>query len=195
MKDWIPFFQTLVWPVFLALFLILCRDWVAEILSVIKAKIEGSSDLRIGPAGLQISEAPKLKSSTKLVEEELLLSKTKNVETVNKCDTLNSIKDIENSFYLIHSAEFLKTAGPSYDRRNVYLITVQISSDNETLLDKIEKVVYIKHHSFKNPKEVIYDRENSFEFVERLWGQFNLKAEVYFKNKSEPLVLYRYLNF
>jgi hypothetical protein len=168
---------------------------VREVLEVIKARIDEGSELSIGPSGLSLGGAPKLTESTQEQEKQLLSKiddKTGISDSGDKADTIQSLVD---SVYLVHGAEYFKTAGPSYDRRQVYSVRVQVGADSDSLLDRIEKVVYTKHSSFKRRFEETHDRASSFELIERLWGQFNLKAEVYFRHHDQPLVLYRYLNF
>lgn len=105
MKEWIPLIQTLVWPVFIAIFLILCRNWVIGILDAIKTRIAGGSEFNIGPSGLSLGNAPKLAESTG--KEELMLSKieTNNLES-SSSSTFDPIQSLKESFYLIHGAKY-----------------------------------------------------------------------------------------
>ena len=40
MEAWIPLLQSLIWPLFLAVFLILQRNWVKEMGEIIKERIK-----------------------------------------------------------------------------------------------------------------------------------------------------------
>ena len=135
-----------------------------------------------------------MEASVSSKEQELIKTLEGKIPATEQSDSV-PYKDLEQLIYLIHGAEFYRTAGASTDRLDVYTVDVRLCSDSKELLEKIEKVVYVKHHSFKKRREESMDRENSFPLTERLWGQFNLKAEVYFKGLERPLILYRYLNF
>ena len=56
MKEWVPFFQTLIWIIFLALLLYNSRNYVANFLSAILKRIEEGSGFGLGPGGLSLSE-------------------------------------------------------------------------------------------------------------------------------------------
>jgi hypothetical protein len=198
METWIPFLQSLVWPVFLGILLLTSRGWVKEVLEVIKKRIEQGSEMSLGPSGfsLGMGNAPKLEQPTPEQENKLLKKVDEQIANKEPLAQPSIAKELLQSIYLIHSATFFKQAGPSTDKRDFYTIKVQLSADSQTVLDKIAKVVYYRHPSFGD-KTVLEtsDKESNFEMVTRVWGQFNLRAEIYFKDGDQPLTLYRYLNF
>ncbi len=195
MKDWIPIIETLIWPSFLIILIIAGRKWLKELLKIIKYRIEAGSEMSIGPSGFSLGSAPKLKTIVEENEDNLIVSddsKLKDKKNLKQNLSPNSVQSI----YLIHGAKYYKKAGPTNDRRDFYTVKVQLYADNETILNKIEKVIYYRHPTFKDKTVLeVRDPKSNFEMVTRIWGQFNLKAEIFFKGLKEPLVLYRYLNF
>jgi hypothetical protein len=199
MEIWIPFFQSLIWPLFLGILLIFSRGWVKEMLRVIKERVEQGSEINAQlPGGISfgMGEAPKLEQPSPEQENKLLAKVEEQIATKEPLAQASIAKDLLQAIYLIHSATFFKQAGPSTDRRDFYTIKVQLSADSQTVLDKIAKVVYYRHPSFGDKTVLeVSDKESNFEMVTRVWGQFNLRAEIYFKDGGQPLTLYRYLNF
>jgi hypothetical protein len=195
MKDWIPFLQSLVWPIFILIFLFVARSRVREILAVIRQRIEAGSEMAIGPSGFTLGSAPKLKTPIVEIEQELLQSL--DIEVREPVDGQQQFSpELAQFIYLIHGASYYREAGPTSDRRDFYTVMVQLSADSLALLDKVQKVVYYRHPGFKEKTILeVADRESNFQMITRVWGQFNLKADVFFEGISKPLTLYRYLNF
>lgn len=65
----------------------------------------------------------------------------------------------------------------------------------EVIKKRVDKLVYHLHPSFPDPERETTERANSFEMTTYGWGQFNLSADVHFTDGSEPLKLFRYINF
>ena len=65
MKEWIPFFQSLVWPVFLAALLLIFRRKVLEVIVAVKGRIEAGAEMGVGPSGFTLGSAPVLKTESK----------------------------------------------------------------------------------------------------------------------------------
>lgn len=193
MDAWIPFFQSLIWPVFLAILLFFARDWVKKTLEVIKKRIETGSEMSIGPGGLTLGSAPRLEPE--ISGEDALLEKV--VAKDAKREPLAEVapSQLAQALSLIHGA----TYDPEYSKRRgkpYYSIQVQLSASNPAILDKVSKVVYHLHPTFQNPVREKTNRDESFELRTKAWGQFNLRADVYLKGREQPLTtLYRYLNF
>jgi len=61
------------------------------------------------------------------------------------------------------------------------------------MLDDVSAVTYFLHETFKEPVRVVRDRQTSFELRTVVWGEFNIAANVLFKDGHE-LKLQRYLN-
>ncbi len=53
-------------------------------------------------------------------------------------------------------------------------------------LEKIEKVVYHLHETFKNPDMTVTNRTSNFGIGLRVWGEFEITADIYLKGESKP---------
>jgi hypothetical protein len=96
-------------------------------------------------------------------------------------------------YYLRHSAK----RDPTLDKDNLHYFRLNfwLDADDTGMLDEVDKVVYVLHPTFQNPIREISNRQTSFGMNTIAWGEFNLKAIVYFKNSKSPLTLERYINF
>jgi len=196
MEAWVPFFQSLIWPIFIGLFLFFSRNWLQELLGVIKRRIESGSEMSIGPSGFALGAAPKLEESeTSPTEESMQQAIEKYAErTKEESPSHQSALELARYFYLVHSAtysqEWSKRKGRPY-----YEIKVWLESDKPELINQVSKVVYHLHPTFPKPVREINTPDNNFELTTYAWGQFNLSADIYFNNGDMPLKLFRYLNF
>lgn len=179
MKDWIPFLQALIWPVFIGLTLLVFRRTVADVVLAIKRRIESGAEMAVGPAGITLGSAPVLKSE----------------ETTKKALSLGDrVEDrpfLSAALYMVHNAKFDKLVPEGKD----YEITVRVYAETDELEDRIERVEYHLHRSYHRRIRESSDRNNAFQLTLYAWGQFNLKAHVYIKGIEEPVVLWRFLNF
>ncbi|MGK7924817.1 MAG: pYEATS domain-containing protein [Spirulina sp.] len=71
----------------------------------------------------------------------------------------------------------------SKDGYEHYNIRIFIDADPETL-QKITKVEYILHPSFKNRKRVSIARENGFAIKIWTWGMFQIEVIIYFDDRA-----------
>jgi hypothetical protein len=180
MSEWIPFLQSLVWPVFLAVFLFLAREQVRGILTSIKARVERGDPFQAGPGGISFGQSDR--KFTRLGEEKEVIDE----------DVTHSPVKYKKLVYLIHSVTGPRVGSDNVERRDIGVI---LDADSEKILDKVERVVYHLHPTFRDPDMEVTDRERRFELVISAWGQFNLSADVHFTGYEKPLTLYRYLNF
>lgn len=97
-----------------------------------------------------------------------------------------------NLVFLIHSVAAPRIYKDGNERRPIQVV---VDSFNENVLDDIVKVVYHLHPSFPNPDRETANRERRFELKTGAWGEFNLSADIFFKDYERPLTLTRYLNF
>jgi len=193
MKDWIPLIQSLVWPVFITGIIIIFRSLFEGILKAIKKRVEEGSSITVSSTGLILGSAPQLpdnptpneiiydgedeKIPPELFEKERALEK----ELIE-----NPIEKLQ----LIHTSKYLKIK----NGRNYYRLVISLDPHNPEALSKVEKVVYFLHKTFKNSVREINDKETNFELRTAAWGEFTIRAEIYFKGKKEPLKLSRYLD-
>jgi hypothetical protein len=189
MKEWIPLIQTLVWPVFITIFIIFARVQVVAILKSIVTRIEQGDPFQAGPSGISFGlSEPKLTRIDEINEKSpLTIEEHSETHQISKSPTIyNSV------FYLIHSVSAPRIDTDGIERRAIQVI---LDADSETLLDNVKKVVYHLHPTFPNPDREITDRKRRFELKTRAWGEFNLSADVYLYGYEEPLKLNRYLSF
>lgn len=84
---------------------------------------------------------------------------------------------------LTHSTSYWKQ---NQNGRDLYRIAIRLDASPE-FLDRVEKVVYRLHSTFKNPVREVTDRSSRFELRTNGWGEFQLKAQVYLSDGSEPI--------
>ena len=77
--------------------------------------------------------------------------------------------------------------------RDFYKIRIHVEADEDTL-QKIEKVEYTLHKTFKEPLVLRTNREKKFQLTILLWGEFTVKAVAFVKDNSNiievPMALY-----
>lgn len=190
MKEWIPFLQSLVWPVFIGILICIYKTRFEEILKSIKERIDAGSSVDISSSGISIGQLPDNPKPEEMIDDEEtqvvtpeLMEKEKALE--RKLSN-NSIEKLQ----LVHSTRFLKVK----NGRDYYRIMVSLDPYNTEALSKVDKVVYFLHKTFRNPVREIKDRYSNFELRTAAWGEFTIRAEVYLNGQSEPLRLSRYLD-
>ena len=195
MKAWIPFFQSLIWPIFITVLLFGFGGWFLELLEVVKKRIESGSEMSVGPSGFTLGEAPKLEET----EDEASKSPKEVIEKyakVTKKETpqQETALELAKYFRLVHSASYNSTLSKQ-NGRPYYTIRVKLEVDSPERLYKVSKVVYHLHPTFPNPDREVTTQDNGFGLETYGWGQFNLSADVYFEDGAQSLKLFRYLNF
>ena len=179
MTDWIPLFQTLVWPVFALILFVFYRKPIKQLIQIVTERVSKGADFSIGPQGVTVGSAPKLEQ-----QKEGLLEK--------RFDDLNS-QELQEIFYISHTAKFARI---TEDGKDDYSITVWVDSGYHYLFEKITKVAYHLHPSYqpRNIREAT-SPNNNFELKFYAWGQFNLYAEVFIEGRETPITIWRYINF
>jgi len=195
MDAWIPFFQSLIWPIFVIVLFFIFRDKTKDLFETIKKRIESGSEVSVGPGGFTLGTAPSLEDIVN--EEEPKFEKSLEEYGGENSDELHNAEPIlklSESIRLVHSATLDEKTTSSQGKR-YYRILVKVQTSDHSILDKIDRVVYHLHPTFPDPDREIKTRHNYFKLETIAWGQFNLSADVYFKGKTKPLRLFRYLNF
>lgn len=54
----------------------------------------------------------------------------------------------------------------------------------DSTLDKIDHIVYFLHPTFPNPVRTVSNRESRFALRTKGWGEFQINAQVVFKDKE-----------
>lgn len=193
MKDWIPFLQSLIWPIFIATLIYRFRSRFEDILESVKKRIEGGSAVGIGPGGFTLGSAPQLPDDPEpeeMIDDGEEQKTTPELIEKEKAFEEELSKNPVERLQLIHTSRYLKVK----NGRNYYRIVVSLDPYNTEALSKVEKVVYFLHKTFRNPVREVATRETNFELRTAAWGEFTIRAEVYLKGKIEPLRLSRYLD-
>jgi hypothetical protein len=204
MEIWIPLIQSLIWPIFIAVLLFLFRSWFKQFLEAVKNRIESGSEMSVGPGGFVLGSAPRLDEQENSEIEHVDTAITKHIKTTVSQPLETTDFELAKYFRLLHFA----THNPKVSQKRgkpYYTIKVWLDADNPELLDKVARVVYHLHPTFPNPEREISTSNNHFELKTYGWGQFNLTADVYFKEGDfkegdfkegdQPLKLSRYINF
>lgn len=178
MNNFIPLLQTLVWPIFVLLLLFWARRHVRQLLDAIRIRIERGDTFEAGTSGVKL---------TSVVRSEGQGGKG----GVSRETGITSIDS--EGIYLVHKAR--RDRSLDSDGQQIYRLRIFLETDPSVSLSRVSKVVYHLHPTFPNPEQEVTDPETQFELVTYAWGQFNLKAEVYLRDRTEPLMLERYLNF
>jgi len=192
-KDWIPFLQALIWPVFITLFIYKFRKRFEDILISVKERIEKGSAVGVGPGGFTLGAAPQLPDDPEpdeMIDDESPQQASPELIEKEKALEKSVFENPVEQLQLIHSSRFLKIK----NGRDYYRILVSLDPYQTKALSNVEKVVYYLHKTFRNPVREITDRSSNFELKTAAWGEFTIRAEVYLKDRKEPLRLSRYLD-
>ena len=193
MKDWIPFLQSLVWPIFIAILIYIFRSRFEDILESVKKRIEEGSSVGVGPSGFTLGSAPQLPDDPapeEMIDDGENQKTTPELIEKEKAFEEELRKNPVERLQLIHTSRFLKVK----NGRDYYRIVVSLDPYNTEALSKVEKVVYFLHKTFRNPVREVINRDTNFELRTAAWGEFTIRAEVYLKGQTEPLRLSRYLD-
>ncbi len=193
MKDWVPFFQSLIWPIFIGFFIYKFRNQFSGVLASIKKRIEEGSSVGVGPQGFTLGSAPQLPDDPDPEEmiddgESQSLS-PELIETEKAYEKELTENPVEN-LQLVHTSRYLKMK----NGREYYRIIISLDPYNTQALEKVEKVVYFLHKTFRNPVREINKRETNFELRTAAWGEFTIRADVYINGQNTPIRLTRYLD-
>lgn len=188
MKDWVPLFQSLVWPVFVGIILIFAKTPFLGLLDVIQKRIIAGADFEAGPTGIKIGQAPKL-ADVEPTKPGNVADHKKSIRATSENGPLEPVE--ASDIYLVHTAR--RDAKLDRGGRAYYRVRLYLDADHEETLDRVTEVTYYLHPTFKDPVRVVRNRDTSFEIRTVLWGEFNVAANVHFKNGTNR-ELERYIN-
>jgi len=194
LRELVPLMQTMVWPLFLGILIFIFRGWFKEVLELIRQRIEAGSELGVGPSGLTIGPIPRLPddpSAEELIEDDGQNSVTSpDFESRSHAIQQKETEDPIETLQLVHHTKFSRIK----NNRNYYSIVVSLENATPEALAQVERVVYFLHRTFKNPIRETKDAKNNFALRTAAWGEFTIRADIYFKNRANPIRLSRYLN-
>jgi hypothetical protein len=170
MKELVPLFQTLVWPIAIGLLLYWNKATFLRVISALARRIEEGAPLKAG--AIEIGAAPSL-------------------PTVPRDTDPRHIDELPHDIYMVHTARrdrTLDTADYEYYRLRIF-----VDADEPGRLDDVATVTYRLHPTFKDPVRNSTSRKSNFEIKTAAWGEFNMTAEISFKD-GKKLVIERYIN-
>jgi hypothetical protein len=182
MEQWIPLIQSLIWPLVLGAMLIWLRGPVVRVVSAVARRIDNgevldisSKGIKLGPSSAPVVPTPGTAGFVGEAVSSMLAEKTTTPE-----------------FYLVHTAK--RDRRLDHDGAEYFRLRIWLDADEPNMLDRIQSVTYLLHSTFRDPVRVVTDRKTSFELRTVAWGEFNLHAEIKFKDGNDVSVLERYLN-
>ena len=196
MKHWIPLFQSLVWPVFIGIVLWKFKPQFEMFLATLNEKLKNAKSIGIGKDGLKLSDFPdskeKIDDATPVSNETEEKLKKEVRPELEKKTLLAGTAKVQSEVYLRHSA----IRDPSLDKHNLtyFRLKFWLDADDRNALGEVEKIIYVLHPTFRNPVREVRSRDTNFMMATYAWGEFNLKAIVYFNDGSRQ-TLERYIDF
>lgn len=178
MKDWIPFLQSLVWPLFLIGLAIWFRAGVKTVLIAIAMSIRSGASVEVGTSGIKIGAVQAPPSTAK---------------TLIAMEDTRTVDDLPHAIYMTHQA--VRDVRLDQGGLHYYRLRIALEADERELLDDIEKVIYHLHPTFKDPDRTVTDRGSNFEIGTAAWGEFNMTAEIFSRSGKPKLVVERYIDF
>ncbi len=134
--------------------------------------------------------APVLTEATEILKKTLMPGPTTDrmVDRLEEAEVYQRAGVKRDEIYVCHHAK--KAARKEYYRVRIYL-----DAESPEILDKVEKVVYRLHPTFRVSERTQTNRTDQFELEIEAWGEFMLYASIYFNGVPRPVELKRYLNF
>ncbi len=170
MKELVPLFQTLVWPLALAIFLYWNREPLKRAVAALAKRIEEGAPVKAG--AVEIGVAPTL-------------------PTVPKGEDPRQVDELPHDIYMVHTARRDRTLDTG--DHEYYRVRILLEADTPERLDDVASVTYRLHPTFPDPVRQVTDWKTKFEIRTAAWGEFNMTAEMLFKS-GEKLVVERYIN-
>ncbi|MGW1774709.1 pYEATS domain-containing protein [Streptomyces sp. NPDC002104] len=190
MKDWIPFLQALIWPALVLILTFKFRAGLGRLVEAINSRVEHGDSFEAGASGIRLgpSSPPTPTGAEPQPGAQPVLEVPPSQAELTEVPT-----ELAPRVHLVHSAH---RAG-AIDRNGYryFQLRISLEGDSDADLDRVTKVVYHLHPTFRDPDRTITDRAGGFELTTAAWGTFNLTADVYVRGATEPIRLERYLNF
>ena len=174
MTEWIPFLQSALWPAVVVAGFLCLRPAIQRILDSVATRIEQGDPFEAGTSGVKLGSGQKAK--TEAEGEEHLFVKD----------------DLPHQIYLVHSTRRAKDLDT--EEYEYYRLRIAVDADEPKLLVNILSVTYHLHPTFKEPIRTVSDSRQKFLLATACWGEFNMYAEVRFKDGRPPLNIERYIN-
>ena len=174
MSEWIPLFQSLLWPAVVVIGVLWFRPVIERVLVAVATRIEQGDSFEAGTSGVKLGSGQKSESGEH--GQAQLLKKD----------------ELPHELYLVHSkkrAKDLDTEEYEYHRLRIW-----VDADEPEMLREISSVRYHLHTTLKDPIRAISDAKQKFLLATACWGEFNMYAEIHFKDGRSPLRVERYVD-
>lgn len=109
------------------------------------------------------------------------------VEKLGETETYQAAGVLKDAIYICHRSRRIS-------RGEYYRVCIYLDADEPSILDKVEKVIYMLHPTYVQPEITKSDPRSQFRLDITAWGEFMLYAQVYFKGADKAVQLKRYLN-
>ena len=174
MTEWIPLFQAALWPAVVVACLLWLKPVIEKVLAAAATRIEQGDPFEAGTSGVKLGSGQKNKSGE--VGQKILLKKD----------------ELPHQVYLVHSSKRAKDLDTTeYER---YRLRIWVDADEPGMLRDISSVTYHLHPTFSDPIRTISEENQKFLLATSCWGEFNMYAEVQFKDERQPLFIERYID-
>ncbi|MER8187762.1 pYEATS domain-containing protein [Kitasatospora sp. NPDC094015] len=190
MNDWVVLLQTVIWPIVVVTLAFTFRAGLRRLVEAINSRVErgdpfeaGASGIRLGPSSPPIPTGAEPQPGAQPVLE----------GPPPLAELVGEPAGGGPRFHLVHTAR----RDSAVDRKGYryFRLRIALEGDQDSDLDRVAKVVYHLHPTFRDPDRTVTDRSTGFELATAAWGTFNLTADVHLKGGAEPVRLERYLNF
>jgi hypothetical protein len=196
MAEWIPLFQTLVWPIFLGALVVYFHKGCCSIFEAIAGRIKRGSSVKAGPGGFELGaisdeleELPDAPRATAKADERIEPTDWRH-ERAEKYKALDG-------YMLVHV--YRPSALPS-QKYDIFLFIVRHQKGTEgpprREFKEISKAEFYFGASWGNE---IFTAPNTGGVIgvrTQAWGTFLACCRVTFKDeKRKPIILYRYVDF
>ena len=196
MAEWIPLFQTLVWPIFVIVIVFYFRSTCSTILQAIATRVESGASVKAGPTGFELGaitkDLEKLPDAPQPVEKV-----AKSAEPTDWRHKRSEEYGRVDGYMLVHVYRPSVLQSQKYD---IFLFIVRHQKGTEgpprRQFEEISKVEFYFGESWGNK---VFTAENTGGVIgvrTHAWGTFLACCRLTFKDeKREPIILYRYVDF
>jgi hypothetical protein len=159
--------QSIAWPVITVTLAILFRRPLIELARSLRHRIDAGSAIQT--PWLSIGPAPAL------------------------IDVPGATEQITEDHVALRHSSWRYPKKDAEFRRSMYAFHVIVEAADD-VLDRIERVTYTLHPSYKDRVHVISDRASRFKLKELAWGESIVRAEVRVRDQEQPIQLRRYID-
>ncbi|MCG8602640.1 MAG: hypothetical protein MI807_21025, partial [Verrucomicrobiales bacterium] len=121
-------------------------------------------------------------------------------EAEAKLAPIESREPLPADYYFINHTSFLRSEEQAEFQARTgvnhphYDIRVIVDSYYQGALERVNRVEYILHQAYPEPIQVRSQSSNKFLLKELANGEYVLLARVYLRDRSDPVILQRYIS-